>query len=345
MVFDTTWMTSIEESATSLNPAVSTGSGGISGMNIMYIIVGIIGFLDNLLVVVVIGTSRSMKKRHTSWFLINQSVIDMLTAGLLVGHSYRPDIRVTSLARELYCKLWYTTHFLWVFAVASTYNLLMITLERYVAIVNPVWHKNHVTWKLRSIAMVIPYLIGNIWGLYVGLTADVVDEQCLPYNYKSKGVGLAIGIATFVIQFLIPLLIMFVCYIRIFLVFKGSHPVTGSDAAPSTEDESRSKARENILKTLITVCVAFILCWVWNQVFFLLFNLGVNVSMASPFYPFSVATVQSNCAINPLIYAAKYTEFRRAFVRLVRKGKVETSVKVSSGSTTTKSANTCTTNT
>ena len=321
MVYHTTWMTSIEERPTAQEPAVSTG---ISGMYIMYIIVGIIGFLDNLLVVVVIATSRSMRKRRTNWLLINQSVIDMLTGGILAGQAYTPTIRISGMAAILYCKLWDSAHFLWVFAITSTYNLIIITLERYLAIVRPVWHKIHVTGKVTAVAMATPWLIGNIYGLYIAITSIVVDEKCLNLQFKSVEEGRIVGIITFVVQFTIPLLIMIFCYIRIFLVFTGCHQEAGSDAIASNADQFRSKARENILKTLVAVCVAFFLCWVWNQVFFLLLNLGLNVSMSSPFYPFSVAAGHANCAINPLIYAARYTEFRRAFVRLVRRGKVGT---------------------
>ena len=314
----------IPESTYTLEPEISTGSNAITGLYIMYMIVGIIGFLDNLLVVVVIATSRSMRKRRTNWFLINQSVIDMLTAGVLAAQAYTPTIRITSLADVVYCKLWYNAHFLWAFAATSTYNLLMITLERYLAIVHPVWHKNHVTWKLTMVGLAFPWLLGNAWGMYDIPTSPIVDEECFPFTFPTLLGARAFGLATFIIQFPIPLLIMIVCYIRIFLVFTGRRQATGSDARVSKVENDRIKARENVLKTLVTVCVAFFLCWVSNQVYFLLFNIGIGLTMSNPFYPFSVATAQINCAINPLIYAAKYTEFRKAFVRLVRRGKVGT---------------------
>ena len=318
----TTWVTSIEESAISQQPEVSTGSTGISGLYVLYCIVGIIGFLDNLLVIVVIATSRPMRKRRTNWFLINQSVIDMLTAGTLAVQAYTPNIRISGLADILYCKFWFSTYLLWIFAMASIYNLLMITLERYLAIVHPVWHKNHVTWKVTVVGMVTPWLVGGVYSLYIPLLATVVDETCVILKYNSVLEGRILGVVTFIVQFALPLVTMIVCYTKIVLVFTKRRRATGSDAISSTEDKSRNKPKDNVLKTLVTVCVAFFLCWVWNQVFFLLLNLGLNVSMSSPFYPFSVVAAQINCAINPLIYAAKYQEFRVELLQLFRRQKV-----------------------
>ena len=304
-------------------------SSDLNTLLILYIVVGIIGFLDNLLVIVVIATSRSMRKRHTNWFLINQSVIDMFTAGVLAMNAYMPIITITSLADWLYCKLWLSAYFLWTLAMTSTYNLLMITLERYVAIVHPVWHKNHVTWKVTAVALVTPWLVGFLYSMYIPLLAKVVDGVCLALQYNSVLEGRILGVVTFIVQFALPLVTMIVCYTKIVLVFTKRRRATGNDAVSSTEDKSRSKAKENVLKTLVTVCVGFFLCWVWNQVFFFLFNVGVPVSFSNVFYPFSVVAAQCNCAINPFIYAAKYSEFRRALVRLVRRGKVGTSVESS----------------
>ena len=324
MMSDITRNAATDVSATSLEPELNTGSSGISGLYILYCIVGIIGFLDNLTVIVVIATSQAMRKRHTNWFLINQSVIDMLTAGFLAVQAYKPTNPIPGLAGILYCKLWYSDHFLWALAMTSTYNLMMITLERYVAIVHPVWHKNRMTPKATAVALVTPWLIGNVFCLYAPQLERVADGTCLGLRFNSVLEGRILGVVTFIVQFALPLATMIVCYTKIVLVFTRHRRATGSDAVSTTEDKTRSKAKENVLKTLLTVSAGFFLCCVWNQVFFLLFNIGVNVSFSNPFYPFSVVAAQINCAINPFIYAAKYTEFRRAFVRLVRRGKVGT---------------------
>ena len=302
------------------DPEVESKTSSLSGKYIMYITVGTIGFLDNLLVVVVIATSRSMRKRYTNWFLINQSVIDMLTAGTLAVQAYEPELRVSGVAGFIYCKLWYSSLFLWAFAMTSTYNLIVITLERYIAIVHPVWHKNHVTWKLVAVGLASPWIIAYTFTIHIPVLADFDwdDLTCRTLQFRSRLQGQIVGVTTFILQYLVPMTTMIGCYTSMVLVLKGS----GSGNEETGMNKTRAQARENVLKILVTVCVAFFLCWSWNQVFFLLYNVGVAVKFGTPFYLFTVVAAHLNCAINPLIYATKYQAFRKAFMQLFCRNQV-----------------------
>jgi hypothetical protein len=46
-----------------------------------------------------------------------------------------------SVYDQFVCRFWLSRWPLWSFLVASTYSILMLTLERYVAIVHPVFYK------------------------------------------------------------------------------------------------------------------------------------------------------------------------------------------------------------
>ena len=74
------------------------------------------------------------------------------------------------------------------------------------------------------------------------------------------------------------------------------------------------KAQKNVLKTLAMVFSAFVLCWICNQIYFLLFNFGyipVDIALENWFYHLTVYAAFINCMINPWIYAAQYREFQR----------------------------------
>jgi hypothetical protein len=85
-------------------------------------------------------------------------------------------------------------------------------------------------------------------------------------------------------------------------------------------------ARSNVLKTLILVCCCFVMCWSWNEFYFLIDSLGYSIDFSSAFYHFTVVAVFSNCCVNPIIYAFKYTEFQLAVKRLAGKQPVPPSV-------------------
>jgi hypothetical protein len=77
-----------------------------------------------------------------------------------------------------------------------------------------------------------------------------------------------------------------------------------------------SKAKRNVLKTLVIVCCGFILCSTSNQFFILLYFLGRDTDFTSWFYHFTVIAVFFNCCLNPFIYCLKYNEFRVGMRRL-----------------------------
>jgi hypothetical protein len=48
----------------------------------------------------------------------------------------------------------------------------------------------------------------------------------------------------------------------------------------------------------------------WNQIYFLMHNLGFVVDFTSSFYNFTVIMVFVNCCVNPIIYTVKYEQVR-----------------------------------
>ena len=76
-------------------------------------------------------------------------------------------------------------------------------------------------------------------------------------------------------------------------------------------------AKRNTIKTLVIVGVCFIMCWIGNQIWVLLFNLGWEINWDSPAYQFSVLMICVNCTINPFVYLAQYKEYQNALKTLI----------------------------
>ena len=84
--------------------------------------------------------------------IVNQSVIDMLaslftllTAVVEVdGTRMSPD----SIWDQFVCRIWLTRTPLWAVLSTSTYNIFLTTIERYIAVIYPIWYNNNVSNKL-----------------------------------------------------------------------------------------------------------------------------------------------------------------------------------------------------
>ena len=181
--------------------------------------------------------------------------------------------------------------------MVSTYNLLILTIERYIEIVHPLFHKVSFRKVHLFTLMVLVWIIGFAYNfLLTGLTSGTTSGSCdLMTNWPNDFARKATGVLTFVLEYFVPLLVMIFCYSRIAWILKTKamkvDPISSinnlNTANSTTQSQTpnvairttlMSKARRNVIKTLFIVCLCFIACWTWNQVFFLLYNTGYEVS-------------------------------------------------------------------
>lgn len=157
--------------------------------DIIYITVGIIGILDNAFALTVLVASKSLRRSLSTTFLIHQSLVDFISSVLLIASYDTNKGQVLTeggkwtLAGELYCQLWGGRMFMWGFVMISTYNLLLLTLERYCIVVHPIWHRMTITRKKLLVAMAVMWITCMIFNyLLNGLSTPLVDGVCVLYS-------------------------------------------------------------------------------------------------------------------------------------------------------------------
>lgn len=114
----------------------------------LYLAIGSTGILCNVFVLLVFLASRQLRRvnRVTNIYIINQSILDGLVSVFLVfGTLYenQDGRQLSGFWDDIYCRLWLSKLPLWSVFVSSTYNLVVINMERYIGILHPFWHKAH----------------------------------------------------------------------------------------------------------------------------------------------------------------------------------------------------------
>ena len=114
---------------------------------------------------------------------------------------------------------------------------MTITIERYLAVVHPIWHKLSFNRNTQIFTLICPYIVGVgfTMGLVTGSSA-VQNGKCLAYSYwKSNTVRRVAGIIIVFTYFFLPLGVLLYCYGRIAMVLQLRVQVE-----PSSSDKTKT---------------------------------------------------------------------------------------------------------
>ena len=303
------------------------------------ITIGILGVLGNTIALIVF---RKIKSQKVKYLIASQAVIDLLTSFTIIANTfynlYESWILQSVRVGYLHCCFMHLASVLFALCAMSTYNLLAISIERYVLVFHPLRYRVHFTRKKEVILGVAALVIGPIMEMvYVFVHCKSKNGQCVLVNQKFSGIT---GVLLFLWDFFIPGSIMMFCFIRICIKLhqqdvKAKHLkehnrakvynlasnvsikpnstviANSTDGKGSINNGSSEYHRSrNVTKTFVFVFVMYLICWSPNQLLFLQYNLGG--------YPFfgntedgiagSMAVLNSVC--NPFIYALHMKQYR-----------------------------------
>ncbi len=230
-----------------------------------------------------------------------------------------PDIIPSNSLGRFICHFWFSNFSLFYFFILSTFNLLVLTMERYFAIVYPFkYQAAFASWpRLKvSLSMAMCWIFNTILMSYTLLIYKQKNGKCIQNLIPGANI---IGILVAILQYVIPVGVMLFAYICISVEMKrgaarvGPAPAQHLPGGANAPDmaESLLRARRNTFKMLLIVFVTFLICWTPNQVIFLMFNLGWKLEFNEWYYLLSVAMVATNSCVNPVIYAFKFRQFRK----------------------------------
>ncbi|XP_022084575.1 RYamide receptor-like, partial [Acanthaster planci] len=162
----------------------------------------------------------------------------------------------------------------WSLYVTSAYNLVAISMERYLATCQPVIHRNKLTPKRLKVLMVAVWLCGWLPEAHLVPISYQANDSC-EASWPSPAVQAVSGVAIAVWEFVVPLVIMIFAYTKIILeLYKCSKARVGDNN--DAQNNMLSKANKNVTKTLFVMAVFFAICWEPTDVSYILFHSGLN---------------------------------------------------------------------
>lgn len=246
----------------------------------------------------------------------HQSLVDAafcLVIGLLI---FTPSMWLSGN----YAIDWFTCHvlhsaFIYSFLViASTWNLVFISMERYLAVCHPFKHQN--LSQTRLIIVIIAFYVFNFIHnapLFLFQT-DFEDNKCFYVSNKSQlgdAMMYAFCIFIFVVDYLVPIVIFVMAYGAVIWTFRKR-----GKSSEMASSKVIDKASTELTKTAIIVTAIFILTMTFGYWNYLLGNVGAIEYDVSGFSQrFSFWWSCFNSGANPFIYALLIPAYRRSCVK------------------------------
>ncbi|XP_029937209.1 trace amine-associated receptor 13c-like [Myripristis murdjan] len=285
---------------------------------IIHILMSFIALLTvalNLLVIISISHYRQLHT-PTNLVLLSLAVSDFLVGLLLIPIKILLTWVCWFLGEHM-CAVRYCTSF--IVTIASVGNMVLISVDRYVAICHPLHYPTKVTQSKAKVCVCVCW-IGSVLSTSY-LLKDLLRQ---PNRYMSCHgecvivIDLITGTADFVMNFFLPITAIIVLYIRVFVVAVSqaramrSHivSVTLQPSGTGTAKKSELKAA----RTLGVVVFVFLIC------LFPYYSpslAGQDYTVGPSYLSFGIWLMFCNSCVNPLIYAFFYPWFRKCIKHIV----------------------------
>ncbi|XP_012536196.1 allatostatin-A receptor isoform X2 [Monomorium pharaonis] len=274
-------------------------------------IIGILGLAGNSLVVLVVAANPGMRST-TNILIINLAVADLLFVIFCIPFTATDFVLPYWPFGNVWCKI--VQYLIIVTAYASVYTLVLMSLDRYLAVVHPIasmtWRTENHAIQAICIAWVVILVLSTpalvIHGEAVeappqNLTACRILEQ--EYDWSTFQVSF------FLTSYVLPLVLICIFYMSMLAkLWRGAR----------VSAESR-RGRRRVTRLVFVVVGVFAACWCPIQV--ILVSKSLNV------YPLTTETVMvqivshilayTNSCINPFLYAFLSDNFRKAFRKII----------------------------
>lgn len=280
-----------------------------------YWFIAVVALLGNSVLCLFLYSQRAtlFKKPYTV-IIFALGLTDVMTAIFLFlcpGYTFAITIPepTGTTALWLYCQVLYGRMALFMIGLASMNLCVLLTLERWFAVVKPTQYMSKISTKRAVMGAVACYLLAIV--TIMGSSPAVRTHPERPAGQRcsyGKGANLKVtGVIGFLMKSFIPFSIIAGLYFHIIYKMR-----TGSDVGL----QHGSAIRKKITKVAAIATLTLMLCWTPNQITYLLFILG-HATQGTTWMNISVVLVFFNSCVNPVLYGLTLKKYRKGYWNVV----------------------------
>ncbi|XP_043554767.1 neuropeptide Y receptor type 1 [Chiloscyllium plagiosum] len=287
---------------------------------LVYSAIIILGVSGNLLLITIVMKQKEMHN-VTNILIVNLSFSDLLISVMCLPFTFVYTFMDHWIFGEAMCKL--NSMIQCISITVSIFSLVLIAVERHQLIINPRgWRPNN---KHAYLSIAIMWTLALLTSLPFPLFHILTDEQFhydLKYSKEFAGKYLCIDqwpsenqrlvytTCLLVMQYFAPLCFIFICYFKIYVRLKRRNNMMEK----MRENKYRADENRRINIMLISIVVAFAVCWLPLNIFNAVFDWNyeaINNCHHNLVFSICHLTAMLSTCTNPIFYGFLNKNFQR----------------------------------
>ena len=239
-----------------------------------FLIIGIVGMVANALVILILGSSVTIRQKLVNTLIIHQSFVDLLTSIFLVGTAHVNGLDqhgLDGIHADVYCYFVMGKWPLWVMMDVSSFSLMFLNMERYISIVHPIYHHTNVTRKKVLMLLPIVWFMGLLEQCLISITSEAQDGACA---FVHPEMFQLIAILFLILHFFLPVILVIFLHGHIILKLRIAVN-SGNNTTSRNRKDVMEKAKKNVFKTMLFITICYGVCYVFNSVYITLMLMGI----------------------------------------------------------------------
>ncbi|XP_055366312.1 trace amine-associated receptor 13c-like [Betta splendens] len=265
-------------------------------------------------VMVIMKLFSPSRQLHTPTNLL---LLSLAVCDFLVGFILMPfQILLTEpcwFLGDLLCTLFYLVAFFTV--SASVVNVVLISVDRYIAVCHPLIYPINVTERRIRISVLFSWIYSFFYSLLI--LSDNLKKSGRFNSCDGECVIGIIGAVDVILIFILPISAIIILYVRVFVVAvsqaRSMHSQVASVKLQRSLTVTVQRSELKAARTLGVVVVVFLMCYC---PYYCVSLSGSNLMVGSPSEVLMIFLIYCNSLLNPLIYAILYPWFRKS-VKLI----------------------------
>lgn len=289
---------------------------------VLFCIISLTGIVGNAIVIVV-ALSDHLTRNTTNVLIANLAIADLIFIVVCVPFTavlYAVSSWPFGMA---WCKIY--QYLINATAYTSVYTLVLMSLDRYLAVVHPV---RSLSLRTERNAYAVS---GTLWTLVLLFNVPVLlESEQFDYPYEDEVRSTCINVRIFeeltygrvfygcffAFAYALPLASISLLY---GLMLRGL--IQGSGQARRNPGSDRKRCNRRVTRLVVVVVVVFALCWLpLNLVMVIQYSASnpfENAAVIIPVKVLATCLAYLNSCVNPILYAFLSENFRRTFRKVL----------------------------